>query len=237
MTEVEWQRCRRPEAMVSHITTAGTERKVRLFLSECCQRAAIAVDSERLRALLTDLDRCIEGAKGPDDLAVLRRGAWQAALDIDQPLRNRNGILQWNGECSAAAAVVCATNPYLQSGFSDSGIQSAASHARDAVRRSVRGRHDRASAETTEARYQLALLRDIFGNPFRSVTFPPEWRTSTAVAMARQLYDSRGFAVMTILADALQDAGCDSDDILSHCRGTGPHVRGCWVVDLVLEKT
>ena len=41
---------------------------------------------------------------------------------------------------------------------------------------------------------------------------------------------------MPILADALQDAGCDNDDILTHCRGEGPHVRGCWVVDLVLGK-
>jgi hypothetical protein len=70
--------------------------------------------------------------------------------------------------------------------------------------------------------------------PNRSVRFSPEWRTSTAVALARQMYDSRDFSAMPILADALQDAGCDSADILDHCRGPGPHVRGCWVVDLVL---
>jgi hypothetical protein len=62
------------------------------------------------------------------------------------------------------------------------------------------------------------------------------WRTSTAVALARQMYDSRDFSAMPILADALQDAGCDNADILDHCRGPGPHVRGCWVVDLILEK-
>jgi hypothetical protein len=50
------------------------------------------------------------------------------------------------------------------------------------------------------------------------------------------VYESREFSAMPILADALQDAGCDCDDILSHCRGPGPHVRGCWVVDLVLGK-
>ena len=51
------------------------------------------------------------------------------------------------------------------------------------------------------------------------------------------MYESRDFSAMPILADALQDAGCDSDDILSHCRDTSlPHVRGCWVVDLVLGK-
>jgi hypothetical protein len=50
------------------------------------------------------------------------------------------------------------------------------------------------------------------------------------------MYDSRDFGAMPILADALQDAGCDNEDILDHCRGPGPHVCGCWVVDLVLGK-
>jgi len=57
------------------------------------------------------------------------------------------------------------------------------------------------------------------------------------LTLARQIYESRDFSAMPILADALQDAGCDNEDILSHCRDTNqPHVRGCWVVDLVLEK-
>ena len=81
-----------------------------------------------------------------------------------------------------------------------------------------------------------SLLCEAFGNPFRPVTFSPEWRTDTAVLLARTMYDAREFSAMPILADALQDAGCDSDDILAHCRGPGPHVRGCWVVDLVLGK-
>ncbi|MBY0459194.1 MAG: hypothetical protein K2V38_17830 [Gemmataceae bacterium] len=80
------------------------------------------------------------------------------------------------------------------------------------------------------------MLRDIFGNPFRPVALAPEWRTSTAVALAAQMYESRNFSAMPILADALQDAGCDADDTLGHCRGDGPHVSGCWVVDLVLGK-
>ncbi|MBM3981002.1 MAG: hypothetical protein FJ304_12090 [Planctomycetes bacterium] len=89
-----------------------------------------------------------------------------------------------------------------------------------------------------ETAFQVALLRDIFGNPFRPVTFSPSWRTDTAVALARTMYESREFGAMPILADALQDAGCDSDDILNHCRDTTQvHVRGCWVCDLVLGKS
>ena len=81
------------------------------------------------------------------------------------------------------------------------------------------------------------LVRDIFGNPFRPVAFAPEWRTDTAVALSRTMYDQRDFSAMPILADALQDAGCDNPDILAHCRDTSlTHVRGCWVVDGVLGK-
>ncbi|QJW96082.1 hypothetical protein FTUN_3636 [Frigoriglobus tundricola] len=80
------------------------------------------------------------------------------------------------------------------------------------------------------------LLRDVFGNPFRPINFAPDLRTDTALALATQMYESRDFGAMPVLADALQDAGCDSDDILSHCRGPGPHARGCWVVDRVLGK-
>lgn len=88
----------------------------------------------------------------------------------------------------------------------------------------------------SELKELSALMRDIFGNPFRSVTLDPAWRTDNAVLLALQMYGSRDFSAMPILADALQDAGCNNDDILAHCRGEGPHVRGCWVVDLVLGK-
>jgi hypothetical protein len=84
---------------------------------------------------------------------------------------------------------------------------------------------------------QCDLVRDIFGNPFRTTSLSPEWRTDTAVSLARMMYAAREFSAMPILADALQDAGCDNDDILSHCRGSNQvHVRGCWVCDLVLGK-
>ncbi|MBM3982131.1 MAG: hypothetical protein FJ304_18080 [Planctomycetes bacterium] len=80
-------------------------------------------------------------------------------------------------------------------------------------------------------------MNEVHGNPFRPVAFAPEWRTDTAIALARTMYESREFGAMPILADALQDAGCDNDDILNHCRDAAQvHVRGCWVVDLVLGK-
>ncbi|MFO0806292.1 MAG: hypothetical protein U0791_24575 [Gemmataceae bacterium] len=81
-----------------------------------------------------------------------------------------------------------------------------------------------------------SIIRCIFGNPFRPISFSPEWRTTTAVAIAQSMYDSRDFGPMPVLADALQDAGCEVPEIIDHCRGPGPHVRGCWVVDGVLGK-
>jgi hypothetical protein len=89
---------------------------------------------------------------------------------------------------------------------------------------------------TREQGEQCVLIRCVVGNPFRPIALDPSWLTPTAVTLARQMYESRDFTPMPILADALQDAGCDNTDILNHCRGEGPHVRGCWVVDLLLGK-
>ena len=88
-----------------------------------------------------------------------------------------------------------------------------------------------------ELAIHATYIRDIFGNPFRPVAFVPEWRTEAAVGIAAQMYDSRDFGNMPILADALQDAGCDLPEVLDHCRVPATHVRGCWVVDLLLGKS
>jgi hypothetical protein len=77
---------------------------------------------------------------------------------------------------------------------------------------------------------------DIFGNPFRPITLDPAWQTANVRALAQAIYDDRAFERMPILGDALEDAGCTHADILTHCRQPGEHVRGCWVVDLVLAK-
>jgi hypothetical protein len=93
-----------------------------------------------------------------------------------------------------------------------------------------------AFVDADDAEYALGceLLREVFGNPFRPLDFAP-WRTGTAVALARTMYESQDFGAMPILADALQDAGCDNAEVLSHCRDASQvHARGCWVVDGVL---
>jgi hypothetical protein len=84
---------------------------------------------------------------------------------------------------------------------------------------------------------QARLVRDIFGpRTFHSVTLNATWRTANVTALAQSIYTDRAFDRLPILADALEDAGCDNQDILQHCRSGDEHVRGCWVVDLVLGK-
>jgi len=89
-----------------------------------------------------------------------------------------------------------------------------------------------ASERTAEA----AILRDIFGNSFCPVTSVAGWLNTNIVALAQAIYDDRAFDRMSILADALEDAGCANQDILNHCRQPGVHVRGCWLIDLFLGK-
>ena len=79
-------------------------------------------------------------------------------------------------------------------------------------------------------------FRDVAGNPFRPVVADPAWLTPTVVAIAATIYADRAFDRMPILADALEEAGCTNADVLLHSRAAGPHVRGCWVVDLLLGK-
>ena len=81
-----------------------------------------------------------------------------------------------------------------------------------------------------------ALARDVFGNQFYRVAFNPGWRTADVVGLARAIDHEGVFDRLPFLADALIDAGCADAAVLAHCRSAGPHVRGCWVVDLVLGR-
>jgi hypothetical protein len=83
-------------------------------------------------------------------------------------------------------------------------------------------------------------LHDIFGPlPFRPVALDPAWLTwqgGPIPKLAQATYQERAFDRLPILADALEESGCDNADLLSHLRGPGPHARGCWALDLILGK-
>jgi hypothetical protein len=95
------------------------------------------------------------------------------------------------------------------------------------------------AATLKEKAWQVRLVRDLFGNPFRPVTLDPallSWHRGTVVRLAEAIYQDSRWADMPILADALEEAGCEDENILGHCRGPGPHTKGCWVADLLLNK-
>jgi hypothetical protein len=79
-------------------------------------------------------------------------------------------------------------------------------------------------------------VREVFGYPLRLPGFAPAWRTPAVLALARSAYEERSFEDLPLLADALEEAGCTDPKILTHLREQGPHVRGCWALDLILGK-
>jgi hypothetical protein len=93
-----------------------------------------------------------------------------------------------------------------------------------------------AESQEQQQQRECAFISCVFGNPFHPTVFASAWRTVDVAALAQVAYESRDFSALPILADALEDAGCTDRTILEHCRGPDPHVRGCWVLDLILGK-
>ncbi len=90
---------------------------------------------------------------------------------------------------------------------------------------------------------QAALLRDIVGNPYRPSTLAPVFQTPEVLTLARAAYGERGLpgghldpGRLAVLSDALEELGCEDDALLAHLRSPGPHVRGCWALDLIIGK-
>jgi hypothetical protein len=254
MTEVEWLSATAPTRLLRFIHTAlvveyhespAELRRSQLFRVACCERVEHLLTDARSRSALSYLRRYADGQVCIDefraeaesahlayrssfhDLAVARFGPTIEPHIIDA-LSGRgleNELLSSDPSATAAKAVSMAVlvNKNLDR-----------LTARNSAR-AVQAEHG-SEASAREQLAQTELLRCIFGNPFRPVTFPDAWRTETTVALAAGIYDERAFDRLPILADALEEAGCDNADVLNHCRGPGPHARGCWVVDGVLGK-
>jgi len=234
MTEAEWLACEEPERMLEFLpmlTYFGgrvSKRKLRLLAGQfCLSYWSLYPNSHRCESTRTIAVEVSENGILPEWVVEPQSDDLPSILLHDDAMRAVVGVVwpltRWvRSDCY---------EEYLFRGDFDEAA------GRDVIQRNLDAFYEKAQNRISTLRVVLAqLLREIVGNPFRPATLDPSWLTPTVTALAAQMYDSRDFSAMPILADALQDAGCTNDDILNHCRGDGPHVRGCWVVDLVVGK-
>jgi hypothetical protein len=224
MTEAEWLQSDDHFQMTYFVAERMSLRKLRLAEVAVCRRVEHHLVDDRSRRALEVSEAYADGLVSDEMLAEARSHA-EAAYQSQLPHNYSARDVQVTAALYVCCSVGTESDMRMQVDMIDI-VLGAPKPPPDSIPPELR------AASVAEAE----LVRDVFGNPFRPVIFSPSWRTDTALTLARQMYEARDFSAMPILADALQDAGCDSEDILNHCRGPGPHVRGCWVVDLVLDK-
>ena len=221
MTETEWYSSHNLHQMLLQIQNKTSDRKMRLFAVCCCKLVQHSIPEifaiqaiEATNAAEQFADK--ENRAGQRNMGRASASMRRCLEPQDRPTEVTYALeaARWSANVNALEA---ATRASMFAAMSE-------------ARATRRGRN--------QVDEMLSLyLHDIFGNPFRPLRTDPNWLTSTVVAIARGVYDERAFNRLPLLADALQDAGCENTDILDHCRGPGPHVRGCWVIDQLLGKS
>jgi hypothetical protein len=243
MTESDWFQCNDPGKMLEFCYGKVSERKLRLLHCACCRRVWHALPAQASRQAVEVVESYADGLT---DLTALRAAAEAASRAWSQ---DEDGF-----GAPAATATLWRLEPTYYGPVSDeeplgmavSVVQQLAFEGRWVFRDGLRGR-DSEAAEQDERAAQAALFRCIYGNPFRS---PPPldgsvlaWNDSYVRRLAEGVYEDRqlpegtlDLARLGVLADALEEAGCTDHGPLGHLRGPGPHVRGCWALDLILAK-
>jgi hypothetical protein len=253
MTEQEWLQAADPQLMLAFLRGKASDRKLRLFDCACCRLVSHLLEH-------AELERAVEAgeqfAEGLIDHAALE-AAGAAAVVAEGEVQQGTELTDSPARVYAALAATQVADGHAGFVHRD-GLEPYRNVAEALANRSHPGWYERQDGSLgygsgdlnwpqskvhhrAEALARMAgLLRDIFANPFNSVTINPSlltWQDSLLVSMAQRMYDSRDFADMPVLADMLEDAGCQDQDILGHCRSGGEHVRGCWVVDALLGKS
>jgi hypothetical protein len=226
MTEDEWLTGVEPGELLGGVRYVASARKLRLVGCGCCDRVRPLLADERSRAAVEIARAFADGRASRDQLAA----AHDAAAAAARALAARPGA--WNRDERAAAAALAAKEVARPTRFP----HKLATSVIDAGRAVLEAEFWSARAAARGREWQCRLVRCVFGNPFRPASLDPRSRTDDTLGLARGIYEEGAFDRLPLLADALMDAGCDSEDILAHCRGERPHVRGCWVVDLLLCK-
>jgi hypothetical protein len=243
MTEAEWLAHMYAPNLPTLLTKPENVRRIRLFACASCRRLWHILPERGQQALLI-AEQHADGKASHEDLAAAKDEAFRVSIEstLTDKAKSRAAGFVYNA-CAPSEGHIVDTIRYYHGSSRLANLLGDERKKRAAERGEQPGtpplldgygnppRLDAArwldSEEAVlEAVFLDCYLRDIFGNPFRPVTFSPEWHTDTAVALARQMYEARDFSAMPILADALQDAGCDNEDILSHCRGPGRMFAG-----------
>ena len=221
MTKAEWLACTDPEQMLEYLRGKASDRKLRLFGVACCRRMWNLLSNKYSRKALTIAERYADDEVSKEKLGFAWGDARRAAqVEHRQDRETADGTAMW------AVALLCEAD--IGRALMAVGL----------VARCEAYPIDPSRLADTQ-REQSSLLRCIFGNPFRPASIASSWLTwndATVRKIAQSIYDHRAFDRLPILADALTDAGCNNADILTHCRSDGAHVRGCWVVDLLLSR-
>jgi hypothetical protein len=249
MTEEQWEKETDPQAMLTHlrITRVGSDRQFRLFACACCRLIWDFPRDEGPRHAVEVAERYADGSATPremidaycDTVRCLRPGGRRIPRNPPPYEVLDSALIAFHRTTSTGLAYYGADwefeghDPYRCASDAATRISQVAGWA--------------AGSEAAVGRTQADLLRCIFGNPFRRSPIGPALalrKDGLVVRHAEAAYNNRQFPLaslwtdrLAVLADALGDAGCDDADILSHLRGPGPHVRGCWAVDLLLGKS
>jgi len=213
MTDTDWQAATDPTPMLEYLRGKASDRKLRLFAAAVFGRLLRLLPDPRQRRGVEVLEQVAEGA-------VPRSACRAVTAEVRQAIPRNEWVADAPPADDPHFIALMLYREFCSSSIAIHAVQAAA------------GLADGAGEQHEQAR----LLRCIVGNPLRPVAAGPDLLTSTAVSLARAIYENRAFDLLPILADSMQDAGCESVEVLTHCRDGGPHARGCWVVDLLLGK-
>jgi hypothetical protein len=206
--------------MLMFLHDTASDRKLRLWACACVRQGWYLLTDERSRLAVETAE---DHADGSADDAELNR----ACDDADEAITKLQRVYREAGKREQDRRLIEATC---------AAHWAAVEEAWEAADQVLQW-----NFVENEHHILCGLFREIFGNPFR---LPPPlphtvlaWNDGTVRRIAEAIYAERAFDRMPILADALLDAGCDNEELIAHCRSEGPHVRGCWVVDLILGKS
>ncbi len=243
MTKAEWLANPDFSTQTKFVVEHLSPRRLRLLAAGFCRAVPQLADFQHFLSILDTIERFADGLARAHELETVRQKSRATALESYERYAEKStnhhdpGQQEWLESQYAWAVAFAATTPVPTAEVGERVMMVATgSRVVGLLRESSPEVSNATEAETHLSRFR-GVVWDIAGDPFAQPLVERDWRTETAIAMARQMYEANDFSAMPILADALQDAGCDDDAILNHCRDTGiAHYRGCWVIDQLLSK-